>query len=105
MAGVLHGCARTTPRIRSELQGSKESTRTLARRYGLNPKTVAKWRLRKTTVDGPMGPKVRRSSVLRPDEEALVVEFRRRTLLPLDDLLGKGLLKPPLSVVHVRRKL
>jgi len=88
MAGVLHGCARTTPRIRSELQGSKESTRTLARRYGLNPKTVAKWRLRKTTFDGPMGPKERRSSVLRPDEEALVVEFRRRTLLPLDDLLG-----------------
>jgi transposase InsO family protein len=88
MAGVLHGCARTTPRIRSELQGSKESTRTLARRYGLNPKTVAKWRRRETTVDGPMGPKVRRSSVLRPEEEALVVEFRRRTLLPLDDLLG-----------------
>lgn len=57
MAGVLHGCARTTPRIRSELQGSKESTRTLARRYGLNPKTVAKWRLRKTTFDGPMGPR------------------------------------------------
>ena len=88
MAGVLHGCARTTPRVRSELQGSKESTRALSRRYGLNPKTVAKWRRRQTTVDGPMGPKVRRSSVLRADEETLIVEFRRRTLLPLDDLLG-----------------
>ncbi len=88
MAGVLHGCARTTPCIRSELQRSKESTRTLARRYGLNPKTVAKWRVRKTTADGPMGPKQRRSSVLSPEEEALVVEFRQRTLLPLDDVLG-----------------
>ena len=88
MAGVLHGCARTTPCVRSELQRSKESTRTLARRYGLNPKTVAKWRSRKTTADGPMGPKQRRSSVLSSDEEALVVEFRQRTLLPLDDVLG-----------------
>jgi len=66
--GVLHGCARTTPRIRSELQGSKESTRTLARRYGLNPKTVAKWRRRKTIVDGPMGPKVRQAGAACSEE-------------------------------------
>jgi len=47
MGSVLHGCARTTPRLRAELQASKESTRTLAARYGLNPKTVAKWRKRR----------------------------------------------------------
>ncbi len=41
MAGVLHGSARTTPRVRAELQASKESTRSLAEQYGLNPKTVA----------------------------------------------------------------
>src|SRR3954449_5915017 len=29
-----------------------------------------------------------RSTVLTPVEEAMVVEFRRRTLLPLDDVLG-----------------
>jgi transposase InsO family protein len=36
-----------------------------------------------------MGPRVRRSTVLTPLEEAVVVEFRRRTLLPLDDVLGR----------------
>src|SRR3982751_929811 len=88
MAGVLHGSARTTPRVRAELQASQEATRVLAARYGLNPKTVAKWRKRTTTADQPMGPKRPRSTVLTEAEEAIVVEFRRRTLLPLDDVLG-----------------
>lgn len=35
-----------------------------------------------------MGPKVPRSTVLSRPEEAIIVEFRRRTLLPLDDVLG-----------------
>src|SRR5215218_4423267 len=88
MAGVLHGSARTTPRIRAELQASQEATRVLAARYGLNPKTVAKWRNRSTTADQPMGPKRPRSTTLTEAEEAIIVEFRRRTLLPLDDVLG-----------------
>lgn len=33
------------------------------------------------------GPKEARSSVLTPEEEAIVVAFRRHTLLPLDDCL------------------
>src|SRR4051812_706697 len=88
MAGVLHGSARTTPRVRAELQASQEATRVLAARYGLNPKTVAKWRKRTTTADQPMGPARPRSTVLTEAEEAIVVAFRRRTLLPLDDVLG-----------------
>src|SRR4051794_18476730 len=88
MEGLLHGCARTTPRVRAELQASQESTRALAARYGLNPKTVAKWRARTGTADAAMGPKRPRSSALTEAEEAAVVEFRRRTLLPLDDVLG-----------------
>jgi transposase InsO family protein len=88
MAAGLHGSARTTPRVRAELQASKEATRTLAAQYGLNPKTVAKWRTRTTTADQPMGPSRPRSTVLSEVEEAIVVEFRRRTLLPLDDVLG-----------------
>lgn len=88
MAELLHGSARTTPRIRAELQASQESTRALAIRYQLNPKTVAKWRGRSTTSDEPMGPRKPCSSVLSAVEEAIVVEFRRRTLLPLDDVLG-----------------
>src|SRR3712207_6086074 len=84
MAPGLHGSARTTPRVRAELQRSQETTRRLAARYGLNRKTVAKWRQRATTADRPMGPARPRSTVLTETEEAIVVEFRRRTLLPLD---------------------
>jgi transposase InsO family protein len=88
MAAGLHGSARTTPRVRAELQAAQEGTRTLAARYQLNPKTVAKWRARTTTTDAPMGPAKPRSTTLTEAEEAIVVEFRRRTLLPLDDVLG-----------------
>ena len=88
MAAGLHGSARATPRVRAELQASQEATRALAARHGLNPKTVAKWRKRTTTADRPMGPARPRSTVLTETEEAIVVEFRRRTLLPLDDVLG-----------------
>ncbi len=87
MAAVLHGSARTTPRVRAELQAAQASSRALAAQYSLNPKTVLKWRKRSVTADAPMGPKPR-STVLTEAEEAIVVEFRRRTLLPLDDMLG-----------------
>ena len=88
MAGVLHGSARTTPRVRAELKAAKASSRALAVQYGLNPKTVLKWRKRDVTADAAMGPKTPKSTVLTAAEEATVVEFRRRTLLPLDDILG-----------------
>jgi Integrase core domain len=88
MADILHGSARTTPRVRSELQASKETTGSLARRYGLSRTTVTKWKSRATTADAPMGPRKPKSTVLTPVEEAMIVEFRRRTLLPLDDVLG-----------------
>src|SRR4029453_6709961 len=88
MAGVLHGSARTTPRVRAELQASQETTPVLAARPRRNPKTVQKWRKRTPTADQPMGPKRPRSTTLTEAEEAIVVEFRRRTLLPLDDVLG-----------------
>jgi len=87
MAAVLQGSARTTPRVRAELQAAQASSRALAAQYGLNPKTVLKWRKRSVTVDAPMGPKLR-STVLTEAEEAIIVEFRRRTLLPLDDVMG-----------------
>jgi len=57
-------------------------------RYGLSRTTVAKWRARATTDDAPMGPSSPHSTVMTQAEEAMVSEFRRRTLLPLDDVLG-----------------
>ena len=88
MASILHGSARTTPRVRAELQRSKETASVLARRYGLSRTTVNKWRSRASTADAPMGPREPRSTVLTPVEEAMIVAFRRRTLLPLDDVMG-----------------
>src|SRR3954467_13613666 len=87
MGQVLHGSARTTAAVRRAIQNSQESLRVLARRHGINPKTVAKWKKRGSVADRPTGPKAPRSTVLTLEEEAVIVAFRRHTLLPLDDCL------------------
>lgn len=87
MGQILHGSARTTEAIRRAIQHSQASLRTLAKRYGINPKTVAKWKRRDTLADHPTGPREPRSTVLSVDDEAIIVAFRRHTLLPLDDCL------------------
>jgi transposase InsO family protein len=87
MGPVLHGCATTTEAVRRAIQHSQESLRALAKRYGINQKTVAKWKARKAVADLRTGPKEPRSTVLTLEEEAVVVAFRRHTLLPLDDCL------------------
>jgi transposase-like protein len=46
MGQVLHGSATTTEAIRRTIQHNEESLRALAKRYGINQKTVAKWRRR-----------------------------------------------------------
>ena len=88
MANLLHGSPRTTLRVRAELQGSKEKTSVLAQRYGLSRTTVTKWRSRTTTTDARMGPSQPKSTVLSPAQEAVIVEFRRRTMLPLDNVMS-----------------
>jgi transposase InsO family protein len=87
MGQVLHGSARTTAAVRRAIHHSQESLRVLARRHGINPKTVAKWKKRTSAADRPTGPKAPRSTVLTLEEEAVIVAFRRHTLLPLDDCL------------------
>ena len=87
MGQVLHGSATTTEAVRRAIQLRQESVRTLAKRHGVSPTTIQKWRSRSTTTDAPMGPKQLRSTVLTSEEEAMVVAFRRHTLLPLDDCL------------------
>jgi len=87
MVQVLHGRATTTEAVRRAIQHSQESLRALAKRYGINQKTVAKWKQRTSVADIPTGPKDPKSTVLTIEEEAIVVAFRRHTLLPLDDCL------------------
>ncbi len=86
MGQLLHGSAKTTYAIRAELQRSKAPAAELARRYGINEKTVIKWRSRTSVEDKPMGPKERRSTVLSPMEEAAIVALRVQARLPLDDV-------------------
>ena len=87
MGQILHGSATTTEAIRRAIQNSKESLRALSKRYGINQKTVAKWRKRTSVTDLPTGPKEPKSTVLSIGEEAVIVAFRKHTLLPLDDCL------------------
>src|SRR3954449_2375920 len=87
MGQVLHGSARTTEAIRRAIQHSEASLRALSKRYGINQKTVAKWKRRTSVADVRTGPKEARSTVLSVEDEAIVVAFRKHTLLPLDDCL------------------
>ena len=87
MGQILHGSATTTEAIRRAIQNSQESLRSLSRRYGINQKTVAKWKKRSSVADVPTGPKKPSSTVLTIEEEAVIVALRRHTLLPLDDCL------------------
>jgi hypothetical protein len=59
----------------------------LAKRIGVNPKTIVKRRSRKSIADLPTGLKKARSPVLSVEEEAKIVAFRKDTLLPLDGCL------------------
>nr|WP_156475478.1 hypothetical protein [Gluconobacter thailandicus] len=70
------------------MQRSQASLAALSKGFGIiNPKTVAKWRKRQTVEKQKAGPKEPRSSVLSKTDEAMIVAFRRHTLLPLDDCL------------------
>ena len=69
------------------IQRSQASNAALSRELGINVKTVAKWRKRDGVEDAMMGPKQAHLTVLSLEEEAIIVAFRRHTLLALDDCL------------------
>ena len=97
---------RTSAKVRRKIQNSKENIATLARRHRLNPKTVAKWKERDSVSDAPMGPKHPRSSVLTVEDEAIILTYRRRTRLSLNDcLLRLRRLMPKLSRSALHRCL
>ena len=94
-----HGSATTTQAVSAAIQRSQASIAELSRTLGINPKTVAAWRKRKTVGDLKTGPKDPGASVLREDEDAVVVAFRRHMLLPREDCLHA--LQP--SIPHLTR--
>jgi transposase InsO family protein len=99
MGQVLHGSATTTHAIRALIQRSQASSAELSLTYGINPKTVLKWRKRSCVEDRKTGPSKPHSTVLSIEEEAIIVAFRRHTLLALDDCLYA--LQP--TIAHLTR--
>ncbi|PRX10928.1 UNVERIFIED_ORG: integrase-like protein [Martelella mediterranea] len=87
MGQVLYGSATTTEAVRRAIHNSQESLRVLSKRYGINQKTVAKWKKRTSQADLKTGQKEPCSTVLSLEEEATIIAFRKHTLLPLDDCL------------------
>jgi hypothetical protein len=61
----------------SSIQNSQESLRALSKRYGINPKTVSKWKQRGSVADLPTGPKEPKSTSLSLEDEAVIVAFRK----------------------------
>lgn len=87
MGQLLHSNATTTQAVRRAIQHNQESLRKAARRFNVNWKTIARWRKRAFVEDLPMGPKLAKSTGLSQTEEAVIVTFRQKTQLPLDDVL------------------
>ena len=92
MGQVLHGTATTTHATRAKIQASEASIREIAEQHRINPKTAHKWKNRDSVEDLKCGAKPGQGSVLTEVDEAVIVETRRKSLLPLDDLYD--LLKP-----------
>jgi hypothetical protein len=86
MGNTYHPNAKTTSRIRKEIQDSKESVIKTARRLNLNPKTVQKWRTADRVVDKRSGSSSSSRSVLSTADQSVICEFRRVTQFSLDDV-------------------
>jgi transposase len=80
-----HSCATTTPRVRRAIQESEEKNIILAKRYGVNRKTIAKWKARDVTSDERMGPNSPPPRLLSREDEAIILAYRWRTRLALND--------------------
>lgn len=106
MSHKIHSQARTTPKIRAEIQASELSDAALAKKYNVTRRTARKWRKRNTTEDYSHCPH-RLLTTLSPLEEAIIVEIRCWMLLPLDDLLviSREFVNPKVSRAGLSRCL
>lgn len=83
---IYHPKAKTNLHLRKLIKESRESSRVLAARFGLNPKTVLKWKKRDCFQDKPYGAKTHRS-VLSLGEQKIIVKVRKHLKHNLDDLV------------------
>ena len=83
----VHAQARTTPRTRAEIKKSSASLVELADIYNISLATARKWKGRDDHQDLSHRPH-KLNTTLTPGQEAIAVELRCLTLLPLDDLVA-----------------
>jgi hypothetical protein len=93
-----------TGAVRRAIQNSQESLRALSKRYGINQKTVAKWKKRSSVSDLPTGPTDAKGLGVVGRGRGYHVAFRRQALLPLDDCLHAPTI-PPLTRSSLHRCL
>lgn len=80
-----HPRAKTNIHLRCLIRNSSESSRVLAAKLRLNPKTILKWRRRPDPADRPCGAG-RYHCRLIPLEQRLAAKVRKHLKLNLDDL-------------------
>jgi len=97
MGQILHASATMTGVVRRAIQRSSDSPRALAKRYGINPKTVAKWKKRTIVADLPTGPRTPRSTVLGVEDESAVARVSPPHVAAAGRLLVCAAAEPPAS--------
>jgi transposase len=81
----LHRNARTTPRIREEINASKLTMRELSVKYNVSLDTIHKWKHRTSSQDAPnIKRNLGQSTSL--EEELLIVNLRKDLKLSLNDI-------------------
>ena len=83
MSNKIHGRATTTPAIRKIIQESNDTIAVLAERYNINPKTVIKWKHRKSVQDKKCGPPSESRSFTK-EQEAIAVAVRKKLKLSIE---------------------
>jgi transposase-like protein len=85
MSYQIHPQARTTPKIRAEIQASTLGVAQLAKKYNITIPTVQKWKSRDNITDLSHCAH-HLNTTLTPAQEQIVVELRRTLLLAIEDL-------------------
>jgi transposase InsO family protein len=113
-ANTIHPNARTTPKIREEIQRTPHgvSARKLARYHHVNRSTIKRWRVRAATVDKSSAPLRHNFRKWTLENEVEIIAVRRQTNLSLDDLcdkikadLGLGMSRAQVSRLLARNQL
>ena len=81
-----HSNATTNIHIRKLIQNSDDSVRYLSKKFEINPKTVIKWKNRKSPEDRSNRPLIVHHSLTK-EQKRIIAIVRRHLKTPLDDIV------------------